>query len=149
MKLCQFDGNRLCIVLHSETHIRNYISTGALEKITAKNKCLFLVEESIKIPDEFEASHNVFKFSMSSTTEYYDLLELVMFILRKKSQTFDFRIRRLYFPNLSKKPNDFWNIHSKLYFYLKKLKRLLRWAFFTILSLPALRALVSKYLKKG
>ena len=65
--------------------LETILAPGRWKKITAKNKCLFLVEESIKIPDEFEASHNVFKFSMSSTTEYYDLLELVMFILRKKS----------------------------------------------------------------
>lgn len=133
-------AKKICFVLSSNVHVRNYITSHALDDITLKHDCIFLTSDEVTIPLEFKKQQTVKTFPATSAKEHMFLFEMMMFRLRKLSSTFRFRIKRLYFPKLYNVQKFKYPILSIAYELLKATYRIGLWMLMLALTLPIIQS---------
>ena len=132
---------KICFVLSSDVHVRNYITSHSLDDIAKRHDCIFLASEATNIPTEFKKKQTVKTFSPTSAKEHRFLFNLMMFSLRNLSSTFQFRIKRFYFYRL-KNSEKFNNSTLSLgYSILRACFRFGLWLMMMVLTLPIIRSL--------
>ena len=86
---------KILIVIGSNIHIRNYLSTNAFSELMKNNKCYFACPDiyrddilDYKLPD-------ISFFSIYQKNDYSSFLDLLTWKYRNKSKSFYFRHLRL------------------------------------------------------
>lgn len=137
-------SKKITFLVVSPIHVRNYIESGALEALSVEHECRFLVLNKIELPEQFEEKHRVERLADMPYRNHYLLFEFLMFKKRAVSSTFQFRIRRLYFPKLAHEKSTFWEVFRHL---LRRVKLLLTWGLFWVSTFPIVNSIVAAFLK--
>jgi hypothetical protein len=132
-------GKKLCFVVSSNVHVRNYLTSNALNNIAQNYECIFLISDTVSVSRKFKDRHIVKTFKATSSKEHRFLFDLMMFSLSKMSSTFCFRIKRFYFPKPDFKRNGKHSFSSRVYFLLKSVYLVGVWLWMVTLTLPIIR----------
>lgn len=132
-------AKKLCFVVSSNVHVRNYLTSNALSAIAQDHDCIFLVSDAVTVPIECKDRHIIKTFTSTSPKEHQFLFEMMMFSLRKRSSTFRFRIKRFYFPKPYYKRNSQHSSSTHVYFWLRSIYRLGLWLWMMALTFPIIR----------
>ena len=135
---------KITFLIISQIHIRNYISTNALDFISIKHDCQFIVLDGLDLPKQFQAKHSIERITKIPFRNHWRLFEFLMFEKRSVSTTFRFRIKRLYFPNLANGESTLWGGVKNV---LRRIKLFLIWLVYLFSTLPGISPLVLALLK--
>jgi len=132
---------RICVIISSNTYIRNYITSNALDDLKQHYDCLFLISKNATVPVAFMRKNTVKYFTPTSIKEHMFLFDLLMFACRHLSSSFKFRIRRIYFPKHIR-PHWIKNlIYSYAYTKLRAFYRFFIWSLLILITLPGIRTI--------
>ena len=146
MKKKSSTSGEIVFLLVSPIHVRNYIETGVLKDVAKTHNCFFLCPDTLKLPPNFTRDHKVIHFRPIGHSQHRFVFNLMMFVNRKKSSTFDFRIKRSYFPKKTDYSNQQQSGKYYVIFLAKRTKKLIKWAFMCFATAPVLRELLPSLL---
>ena len=126
---------KIAIVLLSQIHVRNYVDTGAFEKLASKFQIKFFIRDSVTLSKSFECEKEFEIIASMPMKNHWRLFELFMFMRRPVSSTFRFRIKRLYFPPTPVNADGYIGLTK---YKLRQIKRFFLWILFSTLALPGL-----------
>jgi hypothetical protein len=109
---------KLLIVIASEIHVRNYISTNIFSELEKKYDCYYLAsEEGIKSKRSIEGKNNFigfFKSDLVVMEKHYKLFNVLMWRYRKRSSTFYFRFLRIFHFHLLRWHGSYFESFKKI-----------------------------------
>ena len=89
MKKKSSTSGEIVFLLVSPIHVRNYIETGVLKDVAKTHNCFFLCPDTLKLPPNFTRDHKVIHFRPIGHSQHRFVFNLMMFVNRKKSSTFE------------------------------------------------------------
>jgi hypothetical protein len=106
------EKKKILIVLSSDLFTRNYLTTGAFDKLEESFDCFYIADETVKHRSNLEKKNNFsgyYRFEKDLEDRHYRILNVLMYRFRHKSSSFRFRIKRgFYYEWISYRNDRFW-----------------------------------------